>query len=124
MSYETLEKVRNGTYTEKDVWYDTLTNLAASLYAYKIMLRNAGREPEAMMLEGFRQDLFTVRSAFSGATPPKPSETLRRVCYQLDTHFQLLRALRPDESPILQSVANVALWLAESDVHLFLNKEN
>lgn len=112
MNFEILNRVKTKTYTEEDFYHDLLSSLAGSLYTYMVMLRIAGREQEARLLENARTSIFAARDAGFLDAPSSILQDLLKACWGLDNHFAFLQALRPEEATVLQSSANTALWVA------------
>ncbi len=124
MNFERLALVKAGKYSESDFWYDFLTDLGGSLFAYMTMLRLMDRSVEHTMFDRYRNVIFQVRTAVACPDPSTTFLDLQKVCWEINHHYELLRVFKPEEAAVLQSAANNALWLAHKDsgITSYLNR--
>lgn len=124
MNFERLTLVKAGKYSESDFWYDFLTDLGGSLFAYMTMLRIMDRLVEHTMFDRYRNVIFQARTALSNPDTFTTFLDLQKVCWEITHHYELLRIFKPEEAAVLQSVANNALWLAHKDsgIATYFNK--
>src|SRR5690606_26110867 len=90
-----------------------ITEIGSGVYAYMVMLGNAGREHESKFYEDIRKEVFDIRSKVSepGTDFAELSNRMRVVAEKLRTAEIFLWAHKPQEAGLLQSVANESLGL-------------
>jgi hypothetical protein len=112
---------RKGKLTNERALQSMLTDVAARLYAYAVMLDILDRNTEAKFFEDIRTKLFDIRSKVGADTTQEGfdelSNDMNGIYQELNTAYIYLHAHKPDEATILQSTANAACGLVFTIKH-------
>jgi len=89
-----------------------ITEVGSGVYAYMVMLSNAGRAQEAGFFGDIRERTFAIRSKVSEGNTQEEwnylSNEMMSIYRDLNTAYIYLQAHKPEEACILQSVSNMA----------------
>ena len=113
MNQEDYISFLKGKLTVERAMESMITEIGSGVYAYMVMLGNAGREHESEFYEDIRKEVFDIRSKVSepGTDFAELSNRMRVVAEKLRTAEIFLWAHKPQEAGLLQSVANESLGL-------------
>lgn len=112
MKQEYFRYFLEGKLTKEMVIEDLITDVAAGLYTYMVMIGNADRTFEATQMEEWRNRYFKIRNNWND--PDGPGEIEARMLYsEMKLFVEMLRVYRPQESHIFQSVLNNACGLIQ-----------
>lgn len=115
MYQEDYYAFRKGKLTAVRALEGMITNVARGVFAYMVMLTNLGRGEESKFLECIRTKVFDIRAKIGDDTTQEGLDELandmKGIYYELNTAYLFLRAHKPDEAIILQSVTNDACGL-------------
>lgn len=113
MNQEDYTAFLKGKFTVERAMESMITEIGSGVYAYMVMLGNAGREHESKFYEEIRKEVFDIRSKVSeeGTDFAELSTRMRVVAEKLRTAEIFLWAHKPQEAGLLQSVTNESLGL-------------
>lgn len=113
MKHDDYNAFLKGKLTVERAMESMITEIGSGVYAYMVMLSNAGREHESKFYEEVRKEVFDIRSKVSEPDTDFAdlSNRMRIVAEKLRTAEFFLWAHKPQEAGILQSVTNESLGL-------------
>lgn len=123
MNHDDYLALRRGKLQHYRGLQSILTGVGAGLYSYMVMLGLAGRTYEEEFYKDIRNRVFEVRDQIqhdsTQETFDRLSEDMRAIYSELNTAYTFLKAHKPEEATILQSVTNTANGLIH-DIRTFL----
>jgi len=124
MNHDDYMALKRGKLTPMRGLQSIITEVGAGVYAYMVMLSNAGRDQEAGFYGDIRERAFRIRSEVYDnpvqENLDKCSADMMCIYRDLNTAYIFLQAHKPDEACLLQSVTNTACEL-EYDIKHFLD---
>ena len=121
MNHDDYTAFRKGKLTDVRALQSMITEVAAGLYAYMVMLELADRLKESVFYENIRKRVFDIRSQITDESTQGGlddlSNEMRNIYTELETARTFLIAHKPMEACILQSVTNTACGLTHTIKH-------